>query len=67
MFSEWLNRKSQNFNSPKIQNEILKEMSLSILSDIESIKNAGFLSIVEDETWDVLNKEQVVFLCLLGR
>ena len=42
-------------------------MSLSILSDIESIKNAGFLSIVEDETWDVLNKEQVVFLCLLGR
>ena len=29
MFSEWLNRKNQNVTSPEIQNEILKEMSLS--------------------------------------
>ena len=30
VFSEWLNRKNQNFTSPEIQNEILKEMSLSV-------------------------------------
>ena len=51
MFSECLNRKNQNFTSPGIQNEILKEMSLSILCDIvESIKNANFHGIMVDET-----------------
>ena len=39
VFSEWLNRNRQNFTSPEIQNEILKEMSLSILCIIvESFK-----------------------------
>ena len=62
VFSEWLNRKNQNFTSPEIQNEILKEMSLSTLRDIvESIKNADFHSIMVDETSDVSNKEQTVF------
>ena len=47
MFSEWLNRKNQNFISPEIHNEILKEMSLSILRIIvESIKNVAFHSIM---------------------
>ena len=47
VFSEWLNRKNQNFTSPDIQNEILKEMSLSILRIIvESIKNTDFHSIL---------------------
>ena len=47
MFSEWLNRKNQNFISPEIHNEILKEMSLSVLRIIvESIKNAAFHSIM---------------------
>ena len=42
-FSEWLNGKNKNFTSPDIHNEILKEMSLSIICDIsESIKNADF-------------------------
>ena len=51
MFSEWPNRNNQNFTSPEIQNKILTEMSLSILRDIvESIKNAGFYSIMADET-----------------
>ena len=64
MFSEWLNRKNQNVTSPEIQNEILKEMSLSwsILHDIvEPIKNAYFDSIMVDEASDVSNKEQAVF------
>ena len=46
VFSEWLNRKNQNFTSPEIQNETLKETSLSILRIIvQSIKNAYFHSI----------------------
>ena len=62
MFSEWLNRKNQNFTSPEFQNEISKEMGLSILLDIvESIKNIEFHSIMVDETSDVSNKEQVDF------
>ena len=62
VFSEWLNRKNQDFTSPEIQNKILKEMSLSALRDIvESIKNADFHSIMVDETSDVSNNEQTVF------
>ena len=64
MFSEWLNRKNQSVTSPEIQNEILKEMSLSwsVLHDIvEPIKNAYFHSIMVDEASDVSNKEQAVF------
>ena len=68
VFSEWLNRKNQNFTSPEIQNKFLKELSLSILRDIaESNKNADFHSIMADETLDESNKEQVIFLFLLGR
>ena len=47
VFSERLNRKNQNFTSSDIQNEILKEMSLSILRiTVESIKNTDFHSIM---------------------
>lgn len=59
---EWLEKK--NYTSPEIQNELLKEMSLSILRDIvEAIKNADFHSIMLDESSDVSNKEQAVFCC----
>ena len=37
VFFEWLNRKNQNFTSLETQNEILKEMSLSILSMLLSL------------------------------
>ena len=64
MLSERLNRKNQNFTSSNIQNEILKETSLSILHDtVESIKNDGFHTIMVDERSDVSNKEQAV-LCV---
>ena len=62
VFREWLNRKNQNFTSSEIQNENLKEMSLSILSDIvEATKNADFHSIMIDKSSDVSNKEQATF------
>ena len=63
MLSEWPNRKNQNFTLPEVQNEILKEMSSSVLRDIvESNKNAEFHIIKVNETSDVSNKEQAVFV-----
>ena len=57
VFSEWVNRKEQNFTSPEIQNEILKELSLSIFRDVvESIKNVDFHSIMVNETLYVSSK-----------
>ena len=46
VFSEWPNRKNQNFTSPEAQNEILKEMSLSILR--------VFLSLIKTPNFTVL-------------
>ena len=55
--------KIKNFTLPEVQNEILKEMSSSVLRDIvESNKNAEFHIIKVNETSDVSNKEQVVFV-----
>ena len=57
-----MNRKDQNFTSSDIQDDILKEMSLSILRVIvDSIKNAGFHSIMVNETSNLSDKEQAVF------
>ena len=62
IFSDWLKRRSDKYTSPEIQNEILKELALSILRDVvESIKEADFFSIMLDESGDVSNKEQAVF------
>ena len=62
VFRELLNRKNQNFTSSEIQNENLKEMSLSILGDIvEYTKNADFHSIMIDKSSDVSKKEQAAF------
>ena len=62
VFTEWLKRKNNKYTSPEIQNEILKELALTILRDVvESIKAADFFSIVLDESGDVSNKEQAVF------
>ena len=41
-FSEWLNRKNQNATLREIQNEILKEMSLSILRIIDELKHRTY-------------------------
>ena len=60
-FANWL-KKKENFTSPDIQNELLKDMSLAILRDIiKEIKSSDFHSIMLDETSDVWNKEQAVF------
>ena len=62
VFTESLKRKNNKYTSPKIQNEILKELALTILPDVvEAIKAADFFSIMLDESGDVSNKEQAVF------
>ena len=62
VFTDWLKRKNNKYISPEIQNEILKELALTILRDVvESIKAADFFSIMLDESGDVSNKEQTVF------
>ena len=64
-FVEWLKKKKNNqtYTSPKIQNEILKDISPSILRDVvlKAIKSWDYHSITLNESSDIFNKEQVVF------
>ena len=58
VFTEWLKRKNNKYTSPEIQNEILKELALTILRDVvELIKAADFFSIMLDESGDISNKD----------
>ena len=57
----WLEKKTDKYTSPDIQNEVLKTMVLQILRQvIESISSSPFLSLMVDETTDFSNKEQLV-------
>ena len=59
--TSWLERKTDKYTSPEMQNEIIKTMAMQVLRHIvESIKSVPFLTIMIDETTDVSNKEQVV-------
>ena len=59
--SGWLEKKTDKYTAPDMQNEILKTMALQILHQVvESVRSAPFLTIMIDETTDVSNKEQVV-------
>ena len=61
-FAKWLKEKNLSYTSPEIQNEILKDTSLSILRDVVNcIKKSNFFSIIVDESSDLSNREQVVF------
>ena len=54
----WLKQKTNRFDSPDMQNEMLEIMALQILRNIQS---ADIFSILGDETGDVSNTEQLVF------
>ena len=50
--------------SPIIQNEILKDMALTILRDVvNSVKDSGYYSIMADEPSDISNVQQFV-ICI---
>jgi len=56
--TSWLEKKTNRFVSPSIQNEILEIMALEILRDIaKNIQSADVFAILADETADVLNTE----------
>ena len=57
----WLERKTDKYTSPQIQNEILTTMATTVLRNIsEAIQKASYFSIMADEVTDLANKEQVV-------
>ena len=54
----WLKQKTNRFDSPDIQNEMLEIMALQILRNIvKNIQSAEIFSILGDETGDVSNTE----------
>uniref|UniRef100_H3A554 HAT C-terminal dimerisation domain-containing protein n=1 Tax=Latimeria chalumnae TaxID=7897 RepID=H3A554_LATCH len=58
---QWLNDK--NYMSHDINNELIQLISLDILQRLlEKIHEAGFYSILADETCDTVNKKQLVVL-----
>ena len=57
----WLERKTDKYTSPQIQNELLIVMATAVLRKIgEIIQKACYFSIMADEVTDSSNKEQVV-------
>ena len=57
----WLEKKTDKYTAPDMQNEILKVMALEVLRQVvSSLHMAIFLTIMVDETTDMPNKEQVV-------
>ena len=60
----WLERKTDKYTSPEVQNELMKIMALTILRDITgSVMADKFYALMADEVADVSNKEQVA-ICL---
>ena len=61
---EYLANKTDKYNSPQIQNELLQVMTNSIVCKIAgTIEDARYFSLMADEVTDSSNREQVV-ICL---
>ncbi|WAR05842.1 ZMYM1-like protein, partial [Mya arenaria] len=59
----WIEKKSDKYTSPPIQNEIIQIMALGILRKVaNSVLEDAFFTIMVDETTDVSNGEQVVLV-----
>ena len=57
----WLEKSTDKYTSPDMQNEIFKTMALQVLRQvIESISSSSLLSLMINETTDISNKEQLV-------
>ena len=60
---EWIQTKQ--YMSPRIQNEIIEALGLSVLREISSnIRDAHIYTIMADESAGISNKEQVVIWSL---
>ena len=61
--TEWLKRKTDTYTSSKIQNELLKIMSLQVLREIaKEMQASSFFSLMADETTDCSNHSQLVIV-----
>ena len=59
--ASWLEKKTDKYTAPDMQNEILKVMALEVLRQVvSSLHTAIFLTIMVNETTDISNKEQVI-------
>ena len=64
MIKQNLEKKTDKYTSPQIQNEILSVLAIQILRDIgNSIRSTPYYSLMADEVTDSSNREQVV-ICL---
>ena len=62
----WLEKRTDKYTSPEIQNSIIKVMGLQVLREIASeLHSMPFYSVMMDETTDSSNCEQAV-VCLRG-
>ena len=58
---DWLKRKTNQYTSADMHNEMLQVMALKILWEIaENVRNSTFFSIMADKMIDKSNREQVV-------
>ena len=58
-----MKRKSDNYTSHFIQNEIVKIMATNILQDISTrLQQSPFLALMMDETTDISNNEQTTIV-----
>ena len=57
---EWMQRKTNKYTSPEMQNELMKHLALHVMRDIsEKLQKSPFITIMIDETTDITNQEQV--------
>lgn len=57
----WLKKAQDRFTSPKIQNEVLQIMALTVLRRLSGRISDKQYTITVDETTDISNTEQLVF------
>jgi len=61
---EWLEKKTGNFTSHDLQNEMLKVMALTVLREIAAnIRGTEFYTVMVDECTNTSNQEQVSAIC----
>ena len=61
---DWVEKKSDKYTSPQIQNEIMTIMANTVPRGVaSSVRSAPFYSLMVDETTDSSCEEQVVICC----
>ena len=59
----WLQRRSNKYTSPEIQNDLIKVMVMHVIRNIsENLHKSPFVTIMVDKMTDVTNQEQVTIV-----